>query len=120
MAKTILLVDDDRNLVALMGRKLEAEGYTVLTAADGRDGLTKARTGGPDLVLLDLVMPGMNGFEVLKGLKASPETAQVPVVMLTTQGDRKSIFEAERLGAADFVVKGGDWTELMRTVQKHT
>jgi DNA-binding response OmpR family regulator len=117
MIRTILLVDDDPGFVELVRRKLEANGYAVVMAFDGREGLLKAQTASPDLVLLDLAMPGMDGFETLRALKAAPKTAAIPVVMLTSQGDRKHIFAAEQLGASDFLVKPVPWDTLLDVIR---
>jgi signal transduction histidine kinase/DNA-binding response OmpR family regulator len=79
----VLVVDDDPNLVSLLRKMLPAEGYTLLPAYDGQQGLGLARHEHPDVVLLDLLMPGMNGFEVLEALRADAQTAHIPVVVLT-------------------------------------
>ena len=83
MAKRILLVEDDRFLRRAHEVGLRKHGFTVLTAIDGEDGLRQARAERPDLVLLDLVMPKLQGFEVLRMLKAEPETAAIPASVLS-------------------------------------
>ena len=119
MTKTILLVDDDPDLVEMLRRKLEAEGYAVVMALDGKEALMKAEASQPDLVLLDLMMPVMDGFATLQELRRMPKTHATPIVILTGKGDRKSIFQAELLGANGFLVKPCDWTDMANMVRKH-
>ena len=84
---------------------LRKHGFTVLTAIDGEDGLRQARAERPDLVLLDLVMPKLQGFEVLRMLKAEPETAAIPVIVLSSLGGDADVQAAIRAGAASYIVK---------------
>lgn len=105
MAK-ILLVDDDPLLVRMYQKKLENDGYTVATASDGEEGLVKVSEFLPDLILLDVMMPKLNGFLVLTKLKENPETAKIPVIMLTNVGSSDE--DAEQgleLGAVAYLVK---------------
>ena len=119
MAKTVLIVDDEPEFVELTGMRLEAADYRVLAAYNGQEGLLKARGENVDLILLDLMMPGLNGFEVLERLKADERTRDVPVVMLTAKGDSKSVFKAESLGAADYLTKPYDSAHFLSVVQRH-
>ena len=105
MAKTILLVEDDRFLRRVHEVGLRKHGFTVLTAVDGEDGLRQAQAERPDLVLLDLVMPKLQGFEVLRMLKAVPETAAIPIVVLSSLGGDADVQAALRAGAASYIVK---------------
>ena len=84
--KRILVVDDERHIVRLIEVNLQRAGYEVIKAYNGREALEKARSENPDVVVLDAMMPGMDGFAVLKNLKADPATAHIPVIMLTTKG----------------------------------
>lgn len=105
MAK-ILLVDDDPLLVRMYQKKLENDGYTVATATDGEAGLSKVAEFLPDLILLDIMMPKLNGLIVLKKLKENAQTAKIPVIMLTNVGSSDE--DAERgleLGAVAYLVK---------------
>jgi len=90
--RRVLVVDDERHIVRLIQVNLEREGYQVLTAFDGKDGLQKAKTERPDLVVLDVMMPYMDGFEVLKSMKADPVTAEIPVIMLTAKAQDADVF----------------------------
>jgi putative two-component system response regulator len=109
---TILVVDDESSNRKLLGMMLRAEGHIALDAADGEDALEKARTQAPDLVLLDIMMPGMDGYEVARRLKADPATASVPIVMVTALDDRESRLRGLEAGAEEFVTKPVDRLEL--------
>jgi CheY-like chemotaxis protein len=102
---TILVVDDHPTNVSVLFEMLTKEGYRVLAAEDGRFALESARKGKPDLILLDVMMPGWDGFEVCRQLKASPDTAAIPVVFTTALSDEASKAKAYELGAADFLSK---------------
>ena len=84
----ILVVDDNRSLVRVYERLLQKEGYVVFTAYDGEDGLRKVRWDKPDLIILDIIMPKMNGYEVFRRLKSDPDIADIPVLMLTRVKER--------------------------------
>lgn len=102
----VLLVEDDPFLVRMYQISFNKIGYLVLLARDGVEGLKKASTEKPDLVLLDILMPKMDGMEVLRRLKADPETSSIPVVLLTNLSDQpKLIEESKALGALDYIVK---------------
>lgn len=103
--KTILLADDEQFIVIAYKDGLERAGYTVAVAHDGEEALSQAQATNPDLILLDLIMPKMNGFEVLRTLKADPNYAAIPVVVLTNLGQSNDEAEARSAGAVDFVVK---------------
>lgn len=105
MLKKILLIEDDKFLRELMNKKLVTMGYDVVSAADGESGLTMIKETKPDVVLLDLILPGMNGFEVLEKAKSDPETANVPVIILSNLGQSEDIEKGLKLGAKDFLVK---------------
>lgn len=106
MAETrILLVEDERDLLELLKYNLDREGYDVATAETGEDGLKQVRNQPPDLILLDLMLPAMDGLEVCRGLKARPDTASIPVVMLTAKGEEGDIVRGLELGADDYITK---------------
>jgi len=104
MAK-ILIIEDDKFLRELMAQKLLALKYDIVQAIDGEDGLKKVKETKPDLVLLDLILPGINGFEVLEKIKADPEISSIPVIILSNLGQREDIEKGLKLGAAGFLVK---------------
>lgn len=105
MAK-ILIVEDDKFLRELLQSKLsKEEDFTVVVAEDGEKGLKKAQEEGPDLVLLDLILPGMDGFEVLKKIKENPAIADTKVIVLSNLGQKEDVERAINLGATDYMVK---------------
>lgn len=103
--KRVLLAEDDRFLRKAAEARLRQAGYTVLTAADGEEALRLARTEHPDLVLLDLIMPKMQGFEVLEALKGDPATAAIPVIVLSNLGQEQDMQRALASGAAAYFIK---------------
>lgn len=116
MAKRILVVDDDPTALRLIGYSLQQEGYDVLTAANGLDGLAQARQLHPDLVILDIMMPDLDGFEVCRRLRADPATRRLPVLMLTAKGQVADKVAGFRAGADDYLVKPADPGELVARV----
>jgi CheY-like chemotaxis protein len=101
----ILMVEDHRDVADLYQLKLQLEGYRVAVAADGRSGLELARTLRPDVILLDIHLPLLDGLQMLAALRARPETHDLPVVVFTEDESRELMEEAERLAAAAYVVK---------------
>lgn len=103
--KKILIIEDEKSLVDVMRMKLRGLGYEVDCAQNGEEGLEKAKEGKPDAILLDIIMPGMNGYEVLERLKADPETETIPVVILSNSGRDEEVEKGRKLGAVDFLIK---------------
>lgn len=101
----ILVIEDDKFLRELIARKLREENYEVSEAVDGEEGFQKVQEEKPDLILLDLILPGIDGFEVLAKIKEDPTLAQIPVIILSNLGQRDDIEKGLRLGAIDFLVK---------------
>jgi CheY-like chemotaxis protein len=112
----ILIIDDTPEFILMMRFRLEANGYEILEAHTGEDGLSLAQTHDPSLVLLDVVMPEMDGFEVLEKLKAAPETSHLPVVMLSAKADQAVKDRAAELAANAFVTKPCDSAKLLTTI----
>ena len=117
MTKLVLAVDDEPDILEMLKIWLESYGYRVMTSENGRAALQLFGEFGADLVILDIMMPGMDGLEVLSNLKAEKKNVNLPVVMLTAKGDTKSIFEAQRLGATDFLMKPFEEKELARIIE---
>jgi len=105
MAKKILIIEDDEFLRELIGQKLTREGYIIVEAEDGERGIEAVKKEKPDLVLLDLILPGVDGFEVLSQIKKDPSTAQVPVLILSNLGQKDDIERGLKLGAVDYLIK---------------
>ncbi len=101
----ILVVEDDKFLREMITRKLNKEGYQVSQAVDGKEGLKKIKEIRPDLILLDLIMPGVGGFEVLEKIKDNPELEEIPVVILSNLGQKSEVERGLNLGAEDFLIK---------------
>lgn len=115
--KTILIVEDERDLLDLITFNLEKEGYRVEKALDGPAGLEAARRTLPDLIILDLMLPGMMGTEICKILKKTEKTARIPVVMLTAKGEEIDRVVGFEVGADDYVVKPFSNRELMLRIK---
>ena len=117
MPPKILVVDDDRNLLKLFKYVLEKDGFAVITAMDGESGLKLALAERPDLVMLDLKMPKLDGMEVLRKLKADPLTAAIPVVMITASAQKADAERALREGAVGYIIKPFRIAELRDCVR---
>lgn len=116
MRRHILVVEDDENLLPLIARTLEIEGYRVARAACGPEALAHLRTHVPDLIVSDIMMPGMDGFELLERLRTDARVASVPVVFLTALGDQTSLERGHRLGVDHYLVKPFTPAQLLATV----
>ena len=103
--ETILIVDDEEDIVELIKYKLKKEGYSVLTAMTGEQAIKIARKNFPDLIVLDLMLPGMDGLEVTDYLKNNELTRDIPIVMVTAKGDEADIVTGLELGASDYISK---------------
>jgi len=103
--RRILLVEDDRFLRKAAETTLKQQGYTVITAADGEEALRVARSAPLDLILLDLIMPKLNGFDVLQALKKDAPTALIPVIILSNLGQDRDVQQAMDAGAAAYFIK---------------
>ena len=104
--KRVLIIDDEEEFVSCMKTNIELrDGYEVITALDGEEGLREAQRGKPDLVLLDIKMPGMDGFEVLKRLKENKDTRSIPVIMVTAKTEDDVMMEALKLHDDGYVIK---------------
>ncbi|MCF7845452.1 MAG: response regulator [Candidatus Pacebacteria bacterium] len=101
----ILVVEDDKFLREMISRKLEKEGYEVYQAIDGEKGEEKIKEVKPDIVLLDLILPGIDGFEVLERTKKDPEVAEIPIIILSNLGQKSEVERGLNLGAVDFLIK---------------
>ncbi len=122
MAKKILIIEDDKFLRELINKKLAKEGYDIIEAVDGEDGTRKAKEEKPDLVLLDLILPGIDGFEVLHRVKQDIETSAMPVIILSNLGQKDDVERGMKLGAADYLIKAhftpGEIVEKVKNILK--
>jgi len=118
MPVKILVCDDERHIVRLIQVNLERQGWEVVTAFDGKEGLEKIKAEKPNLVVLDVMMPYMDGFEVLKSLRREPETEALPVIMLTAKAQDKDVFEGYHYGADMYLTKPFNPMELVTFVKR--
>jgi DNA-binding response OmpR family regulator len=109
---TVLVVDDDPVILQLLQVNFEMEGFRVLTAGDGEEGLARIRDDHPDVVVCDVMMPKINGLEVLERMKADPDTKDIPIVMLSAKAQSSEIQQGRDLGADDYITKPFDPIEL--------
>ena len=105
MAKRILIVDDEPHIVKMLQARLEFQGYGVLVATDGQDGLDKVRSEKPDLIILDISLPKLNGYEVCQALRADEKHKDIPVVMLTASRQALDIMQGMKGGADAYITK---------------
>jgi len=117
--KKVLVIDDEPHVLQVVKARLQANDYSVETADTGKEGLKIAAEWQPHLILLDITMPGMSGFEVLQRLKGDSATAKIPVVMLSASGETANIFEAEKLWAVDFVIKPFSSDDLLTVIRRN-
>jgi CheY-like chemotaxis protein len=115
--KRILLVDDSSTALMMTCMVLAEGGYELITARDGTEGLAKAQEHIPDLILLDVVMPGMDGIETCKCLRQDPRTAKIPIIMVTSRGGFESLETSYVNGCNDYVIKPVDPGELLAKVR---
>lgn len=122
MAKKILIIEDDKFLRDLISQKLLKESFDIAQAVDGEDGIKKIKEEHPDLILLDLILPGIDGFEVLTQMKADPSLVSIPVIILSNLGQKEDIEKGLKLGANDFLIKAhftpGEIIEKIKNVLK--
>lgn len=101
----VLLVEDEKMLAEMYSTKFAMEGFDVTKAFDGVEGLAAAKKATPDIILLDIIMPKLDGFAVLKELRADPKLAKTPVILLTNLGQDDDVAKGKKLGATDYFVK---------------
>ncbi|RYG68630.1 response regulator [bacterium] len=118
MAKRILAVDDEKHILRLVQINLEKAGYDVVTASNGREAVEAVRSEHPDLIVMDVMMPEMDGFEALKILKADDATSSIPVVMLTAKAQDADVFQGWQSGADLYLTKPFNPMELLTFVRR--
>jgi DNA-binding response OmpR family regulator len=117
MSHRILVGEDEEHARALLEIKLRNSGYEVITAVDGESSLNKALALLPDLIILDIMMPTMTGFEVLSALKQNPTTADIPIILVSAQSNEENIVKGLQMGAKDYIVKPFSPHELIARVK---
>ncbi|HEY4486110.1 MAG TPA: response regulator [Candidatus Paceibacterota bacterium] len=116
--KKVLIIEDDKFLGELLYKRLSQENFFIDLATDGESGITKAVELRPDIILLDILLPGMNGYAVLEKLKADPALKDIPVIILSNLGQKGEIEKGLALGAADFLIKAEfDLNDIVGKIQ---
>ncbi|MEE8360124.1 MAG: response regulator [Candidatus Omnitrophota bacterium] len=115
----ILVIDDERGILDLVKDWLGSKGYDVITALDGEEGLRMAQRDNPAVIILDIMMPGMDGFEVLNRLRSAPKTQNKPIIMLTRKRETETIEKAEHRGATDYIMKPFSVDDLLGMVRRY-
>jgi len=105
MAKKISVIEDDKFLRELIVQKLSNEGYDIIEAVDGEKGVESVKKEKPDLILLDLILPGIDGFEVLARIKSDPALSEIPIIILSNLGQKEDIERGLKMGAVDYLIK---------------
>lgn len=118
MPKKILFIEDESDLLMLLQVRLEAAGYNYISAENGVSGLEKARNQKPDLIILDLLMPKMDGYAVFKNLKENEDTKKIPVIVLTAAGQREAEDRCKKMGSDAFIAKPFDPPVLLGKIKE--
>jgi twitching motility two-component system response regulator PilH len=116
--KQIMIVDDSPTDAHLLQKMLEKNGYQTLTAGDGNEGIEVARLLRPDLILMDVVMPGLNGFQATRELSSNPETSSIPVIIVTRKDQKVDRVWGIRQGARDYITKPVSETDLLSLINE--
>lgn len=116
MKKRILLIEDENRILVVLQKRLESAGYEVLTATDGKMGFNKARTEKPDLILLDLILPEMDGYQICNFLKRDKRFQHIPIIILTARSQEKDMEEAKKAGADAYFTKPFNYEELLAKI----
>jgi DNA-binding response OmpR family regulator len=119
MERTVLIIEDEKLIIVSTQMVLEAAGFRVESATNGEDGIAKARSLTPDLILLDIMMPGIDGWETLTRLKRDQGTANIPVIIFTAREHARGHLKSAEMGAADYFRKPFEPDELIELVEKH-
>ena len=117
MTKKILLVDDEVDMVALVTLRLEAAGYDVVSAYDGEEALEKTKAEKPDLIILDVMLPKLNGYQVCEKIKNDKELSKIPIAMFSALSSKQNIEDAEKLKADAYITKPFEPQELLNTIK---
>jgi DNA-binding response OmpR family regulator len=118
MPKRILIVDDEEDIVSALSIRMKAKGYDVIAAYDGMSGLSKAREENPDLILLDIMLPKLDGYKICRILKFDEKFRRIPIIMITAKGADTSKKMGEEVGADAYVTKPFNPEELMGTIEQ--
>ncbi len=118
MKKKILIVDDDPGLLTLLDRRLKANGYEVVSASDGKEAIEKTKQTQPDMIIMDVMMAPMNGYQACREIKNNPRFAKTPIMLLTARGTESDKFWGTESGADVYVTKPYEPKELLQIIDK--
>ncbi len=118
MPKKILIVDDEPNVVKIVEAELKASGYQVYTALNGKDGLAKCRLHKPDAIILDIMMPGIDGAMFAEEVKSDPDIKNIPIIFLTALVQKEEVFNSHEIAGQYFLAKPFDGVELRALLKK--
>ena len=118
MSKKVIVIEDERNIIEAISFILSRDGWDVATHSNGHDAVDAVRTRRPDVVILDVMLPGKSGFEILTEIRGDDELGQIPVLMLTARGQTKDREMAERAGASAYMTKPFSNTEVLDAVRQ--
>lgn len=118
MAKRVLLIDDEEDMVEMVSLSLSTGGYDAISATDPKTGLKKAASEKPDLILLDVMMPGTDGYEICKILKKQEETKNIPIIFFTAMGDPDMTNKVADCGGIDYITKPFEPEEMLKKIRK--
>tara|TARA_Y100000031_G_C8102137_1_gene329199 strand:- start:219 stop:590 length:372 start_codon:yes stop_codon:yes gene_type:complete len=113
----VLIVDDETDFLEVLSARLKRSGYAVITAADGKDGVSKLYSERPDLVLLDVMMPNLNGYELCRQIKSDQKLCKTPVVILSARGQRDDVLHGKEVGADAYFMKPFDSNDLISKIE---
>jgi len=117
--KKILVVDDEPDIREFLKKRLEKNNFNVITATNGKECLQLASREDPDLILLDIVMPVMDGYETIKNLRSNPRTKNITILMHSVRKETKSIFKSMELGSIDYVIKPVSFEKLLTVIKRY-
>lgn len=117
--KKILLVDDEPDIIEILQFMLESQGYECITATDGEEGLKKAREINPDIIILDVMMPKINGYKICRLLKFDNKYKDIPILMLTARSQDEDKLIGEETGADEYITKPFEVDEVIETIKKY-
>jgi CheY-like chemotaxis protein len=117
MARKILLVDDSATVLMMERMILASERFQIVTAANGEEAQQRAKSEQPDLILMDIVMPKLNGLQACEAIKRDPETAHIPIILVTTRGEASSLEAGYSSGCSDYVTKPVNSAELLSKIR---
>lgn len=118
MKKKILLIEDEKDIIAALRLRLEANGYEVISSGDGAEGLSKARAENPSLIILDIMLPKLDGYKIARMLKFDENFSRIPIIMLTAKVQQGDIQRGKEAGADAYVVKPFKAEELLAEIKK--